>query len=66
MTPFDTSGDFCPVAQGSELRRLAVRGAVPVVSVQRFGLAFQIVGTVIPTRLRTVADFGVVAHGHDL
>jgi hypothetical protein len=47
MIPFDASGAFRPVAEGSELRRLAVRGAAAAVSAQGLGLALQVVGTVI-------------------
>jgi PST family polysaccharide transporter len=61
MIPFDASGAFRPVAEGSELRRLAVRGAAVTVSAQGLALALQVVGTVILARLLTPADFGVVA-----
>ena len=61
MIPFDASGDFHPVAEASELRRLAVRGAAATVSAQWLGLVLQIVGTVLLARLLTPADFGVVA-----
>ena len=61
MTPFDASGDFHPVAEGGELRRLAVRGAAATVSAQALALAAQVVGTVLLARLLMPADFGVVA-----
>jgi PST family polysaccharide transporter len=61
MIPFDTSGAFRPVAEGSELRRLAVRGAAATVSAQGLALALQVISTVILARLLTPADFGVVA-----
>jgi hypothetical protein len=61
MIPFDASGAFRPVAEGSELRCLAVRGAAAAASAQGLGLALQVVGTVILARLLTAADFGVVA-----
>jgi PST family polysaccharide transporter len=61
MIPFDASGAFRPVAEGGELRRLAVRGAAATVSAQGLALALQVVGTVILARLLTPADFGVVA-----
>ncbi len=61
MIPFDASGAFHPVADGSELRHLAVRGAAATVSAQGLALAAQVVATVILARLLTPADFGVVA-----
>jgi PST family polysaccharide transporter len=61
MTPFDASGAFHPVAEGSELRRLAVRGAAAMLSAQGVGFVAQVVGTVMLARLLTPADFGVVA-----
>jgi PST family polysaccharide transporter len=61
MIPFDASGAFRPVAEHSELRRLAVRGAAATVSAQALTLAAQVVSTVVLARLLTPADFGVVA-----
>jgi PST family polysaccharide transporter len=61
MIPFDASGAFHPVAEGSELRRLAVRGAAATVSAAALSLALRVVPTVILARLLTPADFGVVA-----
>lgn len=61
MTPFDSSGSFYPVAKGSELRRLAVRGAAATVSAAWLSLALRVVPTVVLARLLTPADFGVVA-----
>jgi PST family polysaccharide transporter len=61
MIPFDSSGDFHPVAEGSEMRRLAVRGAAATVSGAALSLAAQVVSTVILARLLTPSDFGVVA-----
>ncbi|MFZ1135708.1 MAG: lipopolysaccharide biosynthesis protein [Candidatus Korobacteraceae bacterium] len=61
MTPFDSGGDFHPIAEGGELRRLAVRGAAATVSAQTLTLAAQVVSTVVLARLLTPADFGVVA-----
>jgi polysaccharide transporter, PST family len=61
MIPFDASGAFRPVAEGSELRHLAVRGAAATVSAQGLAFAAQVVSTVILARLLTPADFGVVA-----
>jgi PST family polysaccharide transporter len=61
MIPFDASGAFHPVAEGRELRRLAVRGATASLSGQGIGFASQLVGTVMLARLLSPADFGVVA-----
>jgi PST family polysaccharide transporter len=60
MVPFDASGTFRPVAEGGELRRLAVRGAGATVSAAGLSLMLQVAGTVILARLLTPADFGVV------
>jgi len=61
MIPFDASGVFHPVAEGRELRRLAIRGAAATISAAALSLAEQVVSTVILARLLTPADFGVVA-----
>ncbi|MGH9345384.1 MAG: lipopolysaccharide biosynthesis protein [Terriglobia bacterium] len=61
MTPFDASGAFRPIAEGSELRRLAVRGAGATVFARGVTLVAQVAGTAILARLLTPADFGVVA-----
>jgi len=60
MIPFDDSGAFHPVAEGNELRRLAVRGAAATVSASALGLGAQVISTVILARLLTPSDFGVV------
>ena len=60
MIPFDASGAFHPLAEGSELRRLAVRGAAATLSASALSLAPQVVPTVVLARLLTPADFGVV------
>jgi PST family polysaccharide transporter len=60
MIPFDATGAFQPVAEGPELRRLAVKGAAATVSAGALALAAQFVSTVILARLLTPADFGVV------
>lgn len=60
MTPFDANGAFRPSEAGTELRRLAVRGAAATVSASAAALAVQIVSTVVLARLLTPADFGVV------
>lgn len=61
MTPFDASGAFHPVAEGRELRRLAVRGAAATLSAAALSLVLRVVPTVVLARLLTPADFGVVA-----
>jgi O-antigen/teichoic acid export membrane protein len=60
MIPFNHSGAFDPVAEGSELRRLAVRGAAATVTAAALGLGVQVVSTLVLARLLTPADFGVV------
>src|ERR1051325_9925956 len=60
MIPFDDSGSFHPIAEGGEIRRLAVRGAVATVFAAALGLAAQVISTVILARLLTPEDFGVV------
>lgn len=60
MIPFDSSGAFHPVAEGSELRHLAVRGAAATLSGAALSLALRVVPTVVLARLLTPADFGVV------
>jgi PST family polysaccharide transporter len=61
MIPFDASGAFHPVAEGRELRRLAVRGAAATLSGAALSLALRVVPTVVLARLLTPADFGLVA-----
>lgn len=61
LSPFDASGAFRPVAEGSELRGLAVRGAAATVSASGLALVAQVVSTVILGRLLRPSDFGVVA-----
>jgi polysaccharide transporter, PST family len=61
MIPFDGSGAFHPVAEGGELRRLAVRGAAATVMAAAAGLAAQLMSTLILARLLLPSDFGVVA-----
>jgi O-antigen/teichoic acid export membrane protein len=60
LRPFDTAGEFHPVATGSKLRRVAVRGAG--ISILAAGVAFlaQVVWTMVLARLLTPSDFGVV------
>lgn len=61
MKPFDANGDLRPIAEGKELRHLAVRGGAATISASALSLAVQIVSTVILARLLTPADFGVIA-----
>jgi PST family polysaccharide transporter len=61
MIPFDANGDFHPVAEGSELRRLAVRGAAATIGAAALSLVLRVVPTVVLARLLTPSDFGVVA-----
>jgi PST family polysaccharide transporter len=61
LKPFDRNGIFRPAAEGGGLRRLAVRGAGVTVFSSGFGLAIQIIATVVLARLLTPTDFGVVA-----
>ena len=61
MIPFDPSGAFHPVAEGGELRRLAVRGAAATLSAAALSLGLRVIGTVLLARLLTPTDFGVVA-----
>jgi len=60
MIPFDASGAFHPVGEGSELRRLAIRGAAATLFAAALSLALRVVPTVVLARLLTPADFGVV------
>jgi O-antigen/teichoic acid export membrane protein len=60
MISFDSSGAFRPVAEGSELRGLAIRGAAATVSAAALALGVQFISTVILARLLKPADFGVV------
>jgi len=61
MIPFDARGAFHPVAEGSELRRLAVRSAGATISGTGATTAIQVASTVILSRLLAPADFGIVA-----
>jgi polysaccharide transporter, PST family len=62
LRPFDSSGNFRPIANDSdELRRLAVRGAGATVFSRGVSLAVQMIATVILARLLLPEDFGVVA-----
>ena len=63
MKPFDSNGAFAPSISrsGDTLRRLAVRGAGMTVLSGGFGLAIQVVATVVLARLLVPRDFGLVA-----
>ena len=61
MKPFDASGAFRPVADGGELRGLAVRGAGATLLSGGMSMAIQVVATITLARLLTPSDFGVVA-----
>lgn len=58
--PFGASGAFTLAAEVQGIRRLAVRGASATTLAQLFGLAIQIISTVILARLLTAVDFGLV------
>jgi polysaccharide transporter, PST family len=60
LKPFDSNGDFHPVAKAQGLRRAAVRGASVTVLAQGVSFAVQVVATVVLARILTPADFGVV------
>jgi polysaccharide transporter, PST family len=61
MKPFDDSGAFRPIADGTRLRSLAVRGAGVTVAAQASGLIVQMAATVTLARLVAPAEFGLVA-----
>ncbi|HKD44918.1 MAG TPA: lipopolysaccharide biosynthesis protein [Candidatus Angelobacter sp.] len=61
MIPFDARGAFHPVAEGSELRRIAVRSAGATISGTGATTAIQVASTVVLSRLLAPADFGIVA-----
>jgi len=61
LKPFDANGAFGPSADvGTELRRLAVRGAGVTLFSQGVLFAIQMIATVVLARLLTPADFGLV------
>src|ERR1700690_1100574 len=60
MKPFDSNGDFHPIAEGQGLRRAAIRGAGASIAGQVGSFAVQIGSVVILARLLTPADFGIV------
>ncbi|MBZ5526364.1 MAG: lipopolysaccharide biosynthesis protein [Acidobacteriia bacterium] len=60
MKPFDSHGDFHPLAENDGIRLLAVRGAGATLFSSAMGLAVQIIATVTLARMLTPADFGLV------
>jgi O-antigen/teichoic acid export membrane protein len=60
LIPFDSNGDFHPVATGDGLRRSAVRGVGVSIAGQAGSFAVMIGSVVILARLLTPADFGIV------
>jgi O-antigen/teichoic acid export membrane protein len=60
LKPFDARGAFQPAAEDSKLRQLALRGVGATLLSGGFGLAIQIVATMVLARLLTPRDFGLV------
>ena len=60
MKPFDSNGNFHPIATGDGLRRSAVRGVGVTIAGQAGNFAVMIGSVVILARLLTPADFGIV------
>jgi O-antigen/teichoic acid export membrane protein len=60
LKPFDSTGNFHPIATGEGLRRTAVRGVGASVAGQAGGFALMIGSVVILARLLTPADFGIM------
>jgi len=60
LQPFDSIGNFHPIATGDGLRRSAVRGVGVSVAGQAGSFAVMIGSVVILARLLTPADFGIV------
>jgi O-antigen/teichoic acid export membrane protein len=60
LKPFDSTGNFHPIATGAGLRRTAVRGAGVAIAGQAVSFGVMIGSVVILARLLTPADFGVV------
>ena len=60
MKPFDSTGNFHPIAAGDELRRTAVRGAGAAIASSAGSFVVQIGSVAILARLLTPADFGIV------
>jgi O-antigen/teichoic acid export membrane protein len=60
LKPFDSTGNFRPVATDGGLRQAAVRGAGAAIAGQASNFAVQIGSVAILARLLTPADFGIV------
>jgi O-antigen/teichoic acid export membrane protein len=60
LKPFDSSGNFHPIATGNELRRNAVRGVGASIAGQAGGFIMMLGSVAVLGRLLTPADFGVV------
>jgi len=60
LKPFDSNGNFHPLATGEGLRRTAVRGAGATIAGQVGNFAMQVGSVVILARLLVPADFGIV------
>ena len=60
MKPFDSTGNFHPIATGEELRRSAVRGVGASIAGQAAGFTVLLGSVVVLGRLLTPADFGIV------
>jgi O-antigen/teichoic acid export membrane protein len=60
VKPFDSAGNFHPIATGQGLRRNAVRGAGAAIIGQAGGFLAMIGSVVVLARLLTPADFGIV------
>ena len=60
MKPFDSNGNFHPIATGDGLRRTAVRSVGATIAGQTGNFAVMFGSVVILARLLTPADFGIV------
>ena len=60
MKPFDSNGDFHPIAAGEGIRRTAIRGVGVTIFASGASFFVQLGATMILARLLTPADFGIV------
>jgi PST family polysaccharide transporter len=60
LKPFDSNGDFHPVAKAHGIRRTAVRGAGVTIFASGVSFVVQMGATVVLARLLTPADFGIL------
>jgi O-antigen/teichoic acid export membrane protein len=60
LKPFDSNGDFHPIATGQGMRRTAIRGVGITIFASGASFVVQIGATVILARLLTPTDFGIV------